>query len=157
AGELVWRERDAPMGQIDDAPPTPPRGVVGSQLTPLVALPGLLLLVIILAGGATPAPQGDFHFQLRPYFRSLFAVSFVLFACLCSLAIAVHVLVNQKYVGHFAMVGFFALSLLLPVLGVEHHLVRYASVPTHPYSDMNGYGHFVAPLFWFELYWTAVA
>jgi hypothetical protein len=66
------------------------------------------------------------------------------------------VLIDQ-YVAHFVMVVFLALSLLLPVMGVEHHLLRYATVPAHPYSDMNGYGHFVAPMAWFETYWVAVA
>ena len=157
AGELVWRERDAGMGQIYDALPTPRWAVVASKLTALVAVVGLLLLVVIAAGVAIQAAKGFFHFELGLYLRSLYGISFVLFACLCSLAVLVHVLIDQKYVGHFAMVAFLALSLLLPVLGVEHHLLRYASVPAHPYSDMNGYGHFVAPLFWFELYWAAVA
>jgi ABC-2 type transport system permease protein len=71
--------------------------------------------------------------------------------------VLVHVLIDNKYLGHFVMVVFLAVSLLLPVLGVEHHLLRYATVPAHPYSDMNGYGHFVAPMAWFELYWCAIA
>ena len=29
--------------------------------------------------------------------------------------------------------------------------------PTRPYSDMNGYGHFVRPFEWFSLYWTIFA
>ena len=29
--------------------------------------------------------------------------------------------------------------------------------PAAPYSDMNGWGHFVAPLFWFNLYWAFAA
>jgi ABC-type transport system involved in multi-copper enzyme maturation permease subunit len=156
AGELVWRERDAQMAQIDDALPTPRWAVVASKLTALVALQGLLLLVVIAAGVTIQALKGYFHFEPGLYFRSLYGISFVRYACLCALAMTIHVLVNQKYAGHFAMVVFLALSLLFPVLGVEHHLLRYGSVPTHPYSDMNGYGHFVAPLFWFELYWTAV-
>ncbi len=157
AGELVWRERDAGMGQIYDALPTPRSAVVASKLAALVAIVGLLLLVVVAAGVTIQAAKGFFHFELGLYLRSLYGISFVLFACLCSLAVLVHVLVDQKYLGHFAMVAFLALSLLLPVLGVEHHLLRYASVPAHPYSDMNGYGHFVAPLFWFELYWVAIA
>ncbi|HET9157374.1 MAG TPA: hypothetical protein VFN91_11945, partial [Myxococcaceae bacterium] len=157
AGELVWRERDAGMAQIYDALPTPRWAVVAAKLTALLGIVALLLAVVIVAGITIQAAKGYFHFELGLYLRSLYGISFVLFACLCSLAVLMHVLIDQKYVGHFAMVVFLAVSLLLPVLGVEHHLLRYATVPTHPYSDMNGYGHFVAPLFWFELYWGAVA
>jgi len=157
AGELVWRERDAGMAQIYDALPTPRWAVVAAKLTALLGIVALLLAVVIVAGITIQAAKGYFHFELGLYLRSLYGISFVLFACLCSLAVLMHVLIDQKYVGHFAMVVFLAVSLLLPVLGVEHHLLRYGTVPTHPYSDMNGYGHFVAPLFWFELYWVAVA
>ncbi|HZW87551.1 MAG TPA: hypothetical protein VFF12_00610, partial [Myxococcaceae bacterium] len=157
AGELVWRERDAGMAQIHDALPTPRWAVLAAKLTALVSVVGLLLAVVIVAGVTIQAAKGFFHFELGLYFRSLYGISFVLFACLCSLAVLVHVLVDNKYLGHFVMVVFLALSLLLPVLGVEHHLLRYATVPAHPYSDMNGYGHFVRPMAWFELYWCAIA
>ena len=157
AGELVWRERDAGMAQIHDALPTPRWAVLASKLTALVAIVGLLLAVVFVAGVVIQAAKGFFHFEPALYLRSLYGVSFVLFACLCSLAVLVHVLIDHKYLGHFVMVVFLAVSLLLPVLGVEHHLVRYATVPAHPYSDMNGYGHFVTPMAWFELYWSAVS
>jgi len=45
----------------------------------------------------------------------------------------------------------------LPLAGFEHFLLRYGHFPPHVYSDMNGYGPFVKPLFWFELYWVLAA
>ena len=36
------------------------------------------------------------------------------------------------------------------LLHFNHYLYRYAQGPAAPYSDMNGWGHFVAPLFWFN-------
>ena len=112
---------------------------------------------MIVAGVIIQALKGFPHFELGLYFKSLYGIQFVLFACLCVLAVLAHVLINQKYVGHFAMVVYLASGLLFPLLGLEHHLYRYATVPAHPYSAMNGYGHFVAPMAWFELYWVAVA
>jgi hypothetical protein len=43
---------------------------------------------------------------------------------------------------------------VLPALDYDHNLYQYAATPAAPYSDMNGYGHFVEPLFWFTLYWA---
>jgi ABC-type transport system involved in multi-copper enzyme maturation permease subunit len=157
AGELVWRERDAGMAQIHDALPYPRWTVVAAKVCALVAIQALLLAVVILAGVTIQAIKGFPHFELGLYFKSLYGIQFVLFACLCVLAVLAHVLINQKYVGHFAMVVYLASILLFPVIGLEHHLYRYATVPAHPYSAMNGYGHFVAPMAWFELYWVAVA
>ena len=125
--------------------------------TALLGIVALLLAVVVVVRDRHPGGEGYFHFELGLYLRSVYGISFVLIRLPCALAVLVHVLIDQKYVGHFAMVLFLAISLLLPVLGVEHHLLRYGSVPAHPYSDMNGYGHFVAPLAWFELYWVAIA
>ncbi|MEE8147405.1 MAG: M1 family aminopeptidase, partial [Longimicrobiales bacterium] len=36
----------------------------------------------------------------------------------------------------------------------NHHLYRYAGAPGAPYSDMNGFGHFVTAQVWFYTYWA---
>ena len=46
---------------------------------------------------------------------------------------------------------------VLTALHFDHYLYRFAGVPAAPYSDMNGWGHFAAPVFWFNLYWTFAA
>jgi hypothetical protein len=40
---------------------------------------------------------------------------------------------------------------------LDHHLYQYAGAPGTPYSDMNGYGHFLRGALWFDLYWTLCA
>ena len=157
AGELVWRERDAGMAQIHDALPYPRWTVVAAKACALVVIQALLLLIVIAAGVVIQALKGFPHFELGLYFKSLYGIQFVLFACLCALAVLVHVLIDNKYLGHFVMIVYLASLLFSPLLGLQHHLYLYATVPAHPYSAMNGYGHFVAPMAWFELYWVAVS
>ena len=38
-------------------------------------------------------------------------------------------------------------------LGLHHVLLKYNGTVPYTYSDFNGYGHFVAPLFWLNLYY----
>src|SRR5690606_14314872 len=78
-------------------------------------------------------------------------------ALLCVLAIAVQVLTHNKYLGFLAMVLFFISQAVLSALDLDHHLYRYAGAPSAPYSDMNGFGHFVEPLVWYRLYWGFAA
>ena len=40
---------------------------------------------------------------------------------------------------------------------MQHYLYRFGQSPPYMYSDMNGYGPFAAPLFWFHLYWAIAA
>ena len=42
-------------------------------------------------------------------------------------------------------------------LDFQHNLYQYASTSGAPYSDMNGYGHFLKGWAWFNAYWAALA
>src|SRR5471032_273200 len=52
------------------------------------------------------------------------------------------------------MLLYFVSLPVLPAMHFEHYLYRFAQTPPSPYSDMNGFGHFVQPLIWFNLYWA---
>src|ERR1700739_4263865 len=45
----------------------------------------------------------------------------------------------------------------MPQMNLEDYLYRIGRSPPVTYSDMNGYGPFAAPLFWFHLYWALAA
>ena len=158
AGELVWKERALKADGIHDSLPIPTALVYGSKLTALLGAQTLLVLVLIVAGVFVQATHGYFHFQLGLYFAYLFGTVFPPFALLTVLAFFIHALVNQKFLGHALVVlAFLATSIILPQLGLEHNLYLYAEMPTLKYSDMNGFGPYVQPVFWFTLYWTAFA
>ena len=44
--------------------------------------------------------------------------------------------------------------MVLGTLDFDHNLVAFAQAPATPYSDMNGYGHFITGWAWFTGYWT---
>jgi ABC-type transport system involved in multi-copper enzyme maturation permease subunit len=157
AGELVWRERDARVDQLFDALPIPTWLPLSAKLAALVLTQVLLLLVVLVAGILIQSFKGYFHYEIGLYLKELFGLQLVGYALICVLAMFVQVLVNQKYVGHFVMVVYYIVSAFMPRFGFEHHLYRYGSAPDYTYSDMNGYGHFLRPVFWFDLYWAAVA
>jgi len=157
SGELVWRERDAGLAQIHDALPLPRWVVFASKLGALMGVQVLLFAVVMATGVAIQALSGYFQFELSLYARTLFGIRLVEAWTLCALAMLVHVLVNQKYVAHFAMVIYFIVSIALPLLGFEHNLYRYNRGPAWVYSAMNGFGHYVTPVLWFKAYWACLA
>jgi ABC-2 type transport system permease protein len=157
SGELVWRERDAGLALIFDALPIPRWVVFTSKLVALLLVQVLLLVALMVAAIALQAAKGYFHFELGLYAETLFGVKLATYWSLCCLAMLVHVLVNNKYVGHFAMILYFVVGIVLPLLGLEHNLARFDAVPRWTYSAMNGFGHFVAPIASFQIYWGALA
>ena len=158
AGELVWRERDLKAEGMVDALPVPTWVPLVAKLLALWAAVAVLLAVMTAAGMAYQLASGFTALQPGLYLTELFGVQFVDFALLAVLALAVHVVVDHKYVGHFVLVLYLVgLPILLNLLGYDRALYDYGSDPGITYSDMNGYGHFLGPFAWFKLYWAAFA
>lgn len=157
AGELVWRERDAGVAAITDSLPQPNWLPFLAKLLTLFAVQGLLLIVVMLCGMLIQLLQGYTRLEPGQYLYELFALQLPKYWIIAALALTVHVLVNQKYAAHFLVVAFFVLNGQLPTLGLEDRLYRFASTPPVTYSDMNGYGHFLPAVRWFQLYWGAFA
>ncbi|HJV60539.1 MAG TPA: M1 family aminopeptidase, partial [Albitalea sp.] len=157
AGELVWREREARLDQIADTLPTPTWLPMLAKLVALMLVPALLQAVLMLCGMAIQLAQGFTRFDIAVYLQALFGIDLVNDWLLCALAIAVHSVVNQKYVGHFVMIVYYLVLTFSGPLGLEHHLLKFGSVPDAVYSDMNGWGPFLPRVWAFQAYWGAAS
>jgi ABC-2 type transport system permease protein len=153
SGELVWRERDANINQIMDALPVRRWVLFGSKLLALMLAQVLLLATVLICGLLVQAAQGYHHYELGLYLTDLFLRRLISFWILCVVAMLVHTIVNHKYLGHFVMVLYFIATIAVPQMNFQDYLYRIGILPTVVYSDMNGYGPYVAPTIWFGLYW----
>ncbi len=154
AGELVWRERALKMDGMVDALPVPTWVLWASKLTALVAMLLVLLACATVTAIGVQVARGYFNLEPRLYAEGLFLNTGINFIQIAVLALFFQALVNHKHLGFLMMVLYFISFPVLQSLHFEHNLYRYAAGPSAPYSDMNGYGHFVQPLLWFHLYWT---
>jgi ABC-2 type transport system permease protein len=157
AGELVWRDRQLGMADVIDALPVPGWVLWASRLTALL----VVIALVLVAGGLTTIGiqlyNGFTDIQPGLYARGLLLEIGVPFAQIAVLALLAQVLTNQKYIGFLIMILFFISQPVLFALNLDHRLYHYAGSPPAPYSEMNGYGHFAEPLFWFGLYWSFAA
>ena len=158
AGELVWREREAGLGEITDAMP-------GSEWAPLLGKflgLGLVLVtfmtLLTAAGVLAQIIMGYHNVELGLYLKILFGLQLPEYLLFTMFALVVHVLADQKYVGHLlGIMAYVFVAVLAPVIGIEHNLLVYGAGPGWSYSDMRGFGSFIAPWAWFKLYWAAWA
>ncbi len=157
SGELVWRERDAGLADIVFATRVPGWVTYVSKVLGLFLVVASLEVVAAAATLLSQVGQGYFAIDFTQYAVELIGFGALKEVALCALAITVQVLVNQKYLGHGAMVLYFGLRIALQVLGVEEPLVRYGNEPGIAYSDMNHYGHWVGAALVFRTYWYGVA
>ena len=156
AGELIWRERDVSFEQIHDALPSREWIDWFSKLSALATVEIILLTVVLFCALLSQAIQGYFHFELMQYFKELYLITFAQVMIYALLALFVQTVVSNKFIGHGIVIGFFILIPVLYRVGIENRLVLYGETTPYTYSDMNGYGHFVAALTWSLVYWLAI-
>lgn len=157
AGELIWREREANMGQIVDAMPVPSWLPLMSKLLALIGLQAAMQLVVMVCGMLIQVFHGYLALQPGLYFKTLFLIQLPQYMLVAVLAVALQVLINHKYLAYFAMVLYFIARLFFASLGLDHPMILYGTTPEFIYSDMNGWGHYLARERWFELYWGGLA
>jgi len=156
AGELVWKDREVGAAEIADAVPVPTGIVLLGRFLALVAIIVAFQAAFMAGGILLQALQGYYHFELGLYARALFGLNLADHVLLAALAMTVHVLVNQKYVGYAVVLLASVFRLLAPGMGFPY-LAVYNSAPWWTYSDMNGFGPFLRPFLWFKLYWAVWA
>jgi ABC-2 type transport system permease protein len=157
AGEMVWRERDQRIDQIVDAMPAPTWLPIVAKLLALMLIPLLLQIFLFVCGIGMQIFKGYYNFEFGLYFKGLFGLNLLNYWLVCALAIAVHSLVNNKYLGHFVMIAYYVIYSFSSLMGFEHNLYKYASAPSERYSDMNGFGHYLYRESIFTAYWAALA
>ena len=157
AGELVWRERSQRSAEVTDAFPVP-------DWVPLLAKFGALLTVIVLmlligavVGIGWQLAHGYTHLEPGLYLGML-ALNAIPFVLIAVLALFLQVMSNNKFLGYLLCILWVAASTVgLGLLHWDHNLYNYGSGPGVPYSDMNGFGHFLAGALWFDGYWACLA
>ena len=157
AGELAWRERDARLEQIHDALPIPTWLPFAAKLVALMLVPVVLQAVLMLAGIGVQTAKGYTHYEPALYLKALFGVELVDYWLVCVLALAVHSVVNQKYVGHFLMIVYFVAISTMDLVGLQHVLYKFGYTGGYVLSDMNGFGPYPLRFRSLQAAWGAAA
>jgi ABC-type transport system involved in multi-copper enzyme maturation permease subunit len=154
AGELVFRERSLKLNEVNDATPTPTWALWTAKFIALLLVCVIALLAGVVMTVIVQTASGYYHYEWSVYAAGAFLQFGMLVLLLAGLSFVLQVLTNHKYVGFAGMMIYLVLDAALPALNFEHNLYRFANYPPGGYSDMNGWGHFVQPRMWINLYWT---
>lgn len=157
AGELVWREREAGLGEITDAAPVPEWVPFLGKFLGLGLVLAVWMAVLMAIGIVIQLSLGYHRFEIGLYLKVLFGLQLPEYLLFAVLALVMQGLVAQKYVGHFVSLILYAFILFAARLGIGHNLLVYGSAPDWYYTDMRGFGPSLGPWRWFILYWAAWA
>lgn len=154
AGELVWRERSNGVAEVADAYPTPDWIPLAAKMTALVGIVLMFHLVGTLFAMGYQLAHGYTQLQPLLYLQSA-ALDILPFALIAVLAVFLQVASGNKFLGYLLMIAYLVSRIALPMLHFDHALYNFGKASPVPYSDMNGWGHFVGPNLWFRAYWAA--
>lgn len=153
AGELIFKERQVKIADVSDAMPVPNWAPLLAKSLALVGVVLAFLFVGILAAIAIQLVKGGAPVEPALYVKGVL-VSGLPFILMGLFAVVLQVVTNNKFIGYALMIVLMVSQVVAGVMHLDHNLYNIGGLPRTPYSDMNGYGHFIPGWSWFALYWT---
>ncbi|SOD94928.1 M1 family aminopeptidase [Spirosoma fluviale] len=155
-GEVVHRDKVVHYDTIADALPVPDWMNYGAKLLSMTYICLLLCGLILLSGILNQTVKGYFNYEFSLYFRDLLGIAFTQYFQLVMLSFFVHTMVNQKFVGHIVTLAVYIVIWAVPQFAdFNYKLAIPFSGGGVQISDMNGFGHYLASIASFRLYWYA--
>ena len=156
SAEIVWRERQLGIGDIVESTPIKNWSLYFPKLIALTFVIVSLMIVGIIFSVTYQASKSYTNFEWFIY-TGMLSLRFIMPMVMNTiLAVFIQILSPGKYIGMMIFITYFIGSIVLAQLGLEHNMWRFARIPRITYSDLNQYGHFLQPAFWYNLYWIGL-
>ena len=156
AGELVHRDRQARIDGLTGALPMPAWAPLLANFGALAAVVLAFLCTGVAAAVAIQLVVGGAPVDLALYAQGTLVAS-AYFLLLSGALLALQLAARNKFIGYALSIALLASGPLLRSMGIEHPLAIFGALPALTYSDLNGYGHYLAGWSWFVLYWALLA
>ncbi|MBO9565373.1 MAG: hypothetical protein J7621_21530 [Niastella sp.] len=156
AGELISRERAANMEGLVFTTPVRNAILWGAKCATLAVLVALLITANITIGIGLQLLTGYTAIDL-PAYLSLYYYSGLPLFLFAVLIVFIQTIVANKYLGMLLSLVIVGIVVFSRQLGIQHYLLRYATLPDLRYTLMNGFGHYTKAVHWYLLYWTSFA
>jgi hypothetical protein len=154
-GETVHREKLTRFAAINDALPPPDWLLNLAKLLSLCILAGFLSLTPMLIGLPVQLLKGYTYFNFPQYFSSTVVIILPKLILMVFFCYAVQLIVNNKFAAHGIAITVWVAMFCLYIFGYFDYVqLLYSYTPQVWASDMDGIGHMVRPIVWFNTYWT---
>ena len=154
-GELVWRDRQLKADQLQDTTPVPIWVTFGSKLVAVFLAILTLMMAEVVFAMVEQLVLGYTNLQPSIYLQNVLLIGVPMALAITALAMGVHALVNQKFVGHLIVIAYWVLLPVLSNLGFDHRLYQVGRVPDYVYSDMARWGPYLPRILTFSYYSVA--
>ncbi|HEY4195841.1 MAG TPA: hypothetical protein VGM63_09925, partial [Mucilaginibacter sp.] len=157
-GETLQRDRTTRYAFINDSLPPPNWVLNGSKLISLLVIATGLSLLPLVIGTGIQLIKGYTELNLAAY---LIYILLILLPKLLEIVVfcyIINVVFNNKFAAYAFGVTLWIGMFFLDTTGIfNYHLLLFSYTPNTGISDMDGMGHMVGPVSWFNLYWLLAA
>jgi hypothetical protein len=157
-GETLQRDKLTRYAFINDSLPPPNWVLNGSKLISLLVIATGLSLVPLVVGVIIQLIKGFTHLNLTGYLTYILVMLLPKLIMAAVFCYVVQVIFNNKFAAYAFGVTLWIGMFFLDSTGTfDYHLILYSYTPRSGMSDMDGMGHMVRPVLWFNLYWLLAA
>ncbi|MFC5047574.1 M1 family aminopeptidase [Aquimarina hainanensis] len=158
AGEAVHRTRKNKTFVFYDALPIKNTSLYLSKILSLSGIAVLLVFANILLGLLYQTFLGYTKYELGMYFTFYFTSVLPAYLITLFLAFFIHVIVNNKFLGHFIIIAIYIGLPMLVSLGFKSNnpLLLFGNTTPSFVSDLNGFGHYLKGTMWMNAYWLSL-
>lgn len=154
AAENICREKSAGIHSLIYSGPVPNSALWMAKTLSLFGLVFVLVTLNIGIGIFLQLTHGYFQLEL-PSYLSLYYYSAFPLLLFVVLIVFIQNLSTNKYLGMLLNMIIVFLITYAERFGLEHYLVRFATVPDLQHSYFNGFGYYTRAFNWYMFYWTA--
>lgn len=167
-GVLIYRGKTTRMHALIDVVPQPDWVLLLSQLLAVLKVQFLLLTLVIVGGMLAQTINGYYRYEIGHYIFELYGLQFIHFAIWACIALFIHTLFKNMYLGFFILLLIPMGTGMLPQVGAQlgldflkESILQFNRVPGinlgFDYSDLNGYGSILPLYFAYKIYWLVAA
>lgn len=154
-GETVHREKLTRYNFINDTLPPPTWVFNCAKLISLLCFAVFVSLLPVALGLGIQGLKGYPYINLAQYASSEFVSLLPKMAEIVLFGYAIHIAVNNKFAAHGIAISIWTLVFICYTFGYwGYNLLLYSYTPPFWASDMDGIGHMVKPVLWYNVYWT---
>ena len=155
SGEAVHRTRKNKTFVFYDALPIANTSLYFSKIIALLGVAIILALANVIVGVIFQTVNGYFAYELDMYLIYNLGIILPSLILTVFMSFFIHVMVNNKFLGHFIVIVLYLGLPLLFTLGfkISNPMLIYRSTTPIFLSDLNGFGHYLTGTSWLNLYW----
>ena len=155
-GMILQRDHTTGMASLIHSTPTKTWVIFGAKLCAISLMQIILLSTIIIMGIIIQSVQGYYNFEIGLYIKELYGIQFIGLFIWSLLALSIHTVFKNYFIGFFILLLVSIGQNFLGSVGIEQIMFKFNQASPTPYSDMNGYGHFLPEYFIYRIYWLAL-